>query len=75
MTTGDRIQQYLQRLPKRLQDEVLDFVEFLLAKAELKDAARDENEWSSISLSFAMREMEDEATPEYSESDLRESFT
>jgi hypothetical protein len=34
MVIAERIQQYVQRLPASLQVEVLDFVEYLLAKAE-----------------------------------------
>jgi len=74
MAVADRIQQYVQRLPERLQSEVLNFIEHLLAKAGREDSAQNEREWSNISLSLAMHGMEDEETPEYSLSDLTESF-
>jgi len=75
MAVAERIHQYVQRLPERLQAEVLDFVEYLLAKAERESASRDEQEWTNLSLSLAMREMEGEEGPEYSISDLKESFS
>jgi hypothetical protein len=34
MILSERIQQYVQRLPASFQAEVLDFVEYLAAKAE-----------------------------------------
>ena len=74
MAVSDRIHQYVQRLPEKLQAEVLDFIEFLLSKAEREDSDRDEREWSDLSLSFAMRGMEAEDSPEYTTSDLKESF-
>jgi len=74
MPVADRIHQYVKRLPERLQSEVLHFVENLLARAERKDLAHDDREWSDISLSGAMRGMEEEDTPEYSIADLKESF-
>ena len=74
MAVSDRIQQYVQRLPEKLQAEVLDFIEFLLSQAEREDSDRDEREWSDLSLSFAMRGMEAEDSPEYTTSDLKETF-
>ncbi len=74
MAVADRIQQYMQRLPERLQVQVLDFIELLLARAEEDDAAQADREWSTISLSLAMRGMEEEDEPEYSISDLKESY-
>ncbi len=74
MVTSERIQQYVQRLPASFQAEVLDFVEYLLAKAEREIARREERAWSDLSLRSAMRGMEDEATPTYSASDLKVMF-
>jgi hypothetical protein len=75
MAVAERIHQYVQRLPDRLQAEVLDFVEYLLAKAERESASQDDQEWNDLSLEFAMREREDEEGPEYSTADLREPFS
>ena len=74
MVIADRIHKYIQRLPGRLQAEVLDFIEALLKKAEQDDAVQNERDWSNVSLSLAMRDLEDEDHPEYSVSDLKTSF-
>ena len=70
MAIVEKIQHYLQRLPTAFQVEVLDFVEYLLAKAERQD----ERDWSDVSLAFAMRGMEDEDTPVYTVADLKVVF-
>ncbi|MGC8959842.1 MAG: DUF2281 domain-containing protein [Chloroflexia bacterium] len=70
MVVVERIQRYLQRLPPPLQTEVLDFIEYLLVKAERE--AR--TEWSNLSLAHAMRGMENEAMPVYTIADLRVEF-
>ena len=75
MAVAERIHQYVQRLPNRLQAEVLDFVEYLLAKAERESANQDEREWTNLSLSLAMRDIAEENEPEYASSDLKESFS
>ena len=69
MTLDEKIQQYVQKLPRSFQEELLDFVEYLVIKAE----QHEQRDWSSLSLSSAMRGMEDEATS-YSISDLRVTF-
>lgn len=68
MAIADRIQQYVQELPAALQAEVLDFVEYLLARAGREDA-----EWSQIALTAALRGMENEEPP-YEQSDIKEEF-
>lgn len=65
MNITDKIQAYVHKLPAPLQSEVLDFVEYLLSKAE-RDVPVDESEsWSAWSLASAMRGMEEEETPTY----------
>ncbi len=59
MNLGDRIQKHVERLPFSLQVKVLDFVEYLMSKAESNDECR---AWSGLSLSLALRGMEDEYT-------------
>jgi len=71
----DTIQQYVQKLPRPLQAEVLDFVEYLLSKMERETAQQDETDWSVLSLAFAMREMESEDTPIYTTADLKVVFS
>ncbi len=69
MTLDEKIQQYVQKLPRSFQEELLVFVEYLVMKAEQQE----NQDWGSLSLSAAMRDMEDESVS-YSLSDVRESF-
>ena len=70
MAITEKIQQHVQKLPASFQAEVLDFVEYLLAKVR----QREEGDWSDLSLAFAMRGMEDETTPVYTRADLKVVF-
>ncbi len=74
MILSERIQQHVQRLPAYFQAEVLDFVEYLVAKAERETVQKEKRTWSDLSLSSAMRGMEDEDTPLYTLSDLKVVF-
>ena len=66
MLISQEIQNYLEKLPASYKEEVVDFLAYLLAKAE-----RDENrEWSELSVTYAMRDMDDEP-PDYSVADLK----
>ncbi len=69
MTLDEKIYQYIQKLPRSFQEELLDFVEYLVMKAEQQE----QRDWTSFSLSSAMRDIEDESVS-YSLSDLRENF-
>ena len=70
MSLADKIINHVRALPESKQIEVLDFIEYLRAKAD-----RQENTgWSDFSLSSAMRGMEKEESP-YSLNDLKESFS
>ncbi len=71
MLVSVKITRHIKKLPDSLQSEVLDFVEFLLAKVE-RD--QDDVEWSQFSLTTAMRGMEDEALPSYTLADLKVVF-
>lgn len=75
MVLAEKIQHYVERLPAAFQTEILDFVEYLLAKAKREALRREERAWSALSLSSAMREMEDEDTPAYTLSDLKVEFS
>jgi hypothetical protein len=75
MIITERIHQYVQKLPESLQAEVLDFVEYLLLKVERETGQQDELLWSHLSLSLAMRGMEDEDTPNYTTADMKEIFS
>ena len=74
MRVSDRIFEELKKLPEPLQAEVLDFVQNLASEMEQKGTLKNEYTSTSLSLSLAMRGMEDEETPSYSASDLRETF-
>lgn len=69
MSLEETIMKDLQSLPPSEQAEVLNFVEYLKIKAFKKEGRN----WANLSLSSAMRGMEDEETP-YSLDDLKESF-
>jgi hypothetical protein len=69
MTLDEKIYQYARKLPYSFQEELLDFVQYLLMKAEQQE----KQDWSSLSLSAAMRDMEDEPDL-YSLSDIRVAF-
>lgn len=71
MTTADRIQQSIEKLPASLQVEALDFIEYLLIKAEQREAS----EWSALSLTFAMRDVKGEDEPTYAPADLKVTFS
>ena len=66
MTLDEKIQRYAKKLPYSFQEELLDFIEYLMMKAEQQE----KQEWSSLSLSSAMRGTEDEPSL-YSLSDLK----
>jgi len=69
MTLDEKIQRYAQKLPYSFQEELLDFVQYLLTKAEKQE----KQDWASLSLSSVMRDMEDEPVL-YSLSDIRVVF-
>ena len=69
MTLDEKIHRYAQKLPHSYQEELLDFVQYLLQKAE-QDEKQD---WTSLSLSSALRDMQDEPVL-YSTSDLKVIF-
>jgi uncharacterized protein YjgD (DUF1641 family) len=69
MTLDEKIYQYVQKLPHSLQEELLDYVEYLLMKAEQQE----KKEWESLSLTSAMRDLADEPVS-YNLSDIRVTF-
>ncbi len=70
MSLANKIINNVKELPELKQIEVLDFIEYLRLKTE-----RQKNiEWSTLSLSSAMRGMENEQS-HYSLNDLKESFS
>lgn len=75
MTITEKIQAGVQKLPTAYQAEVLDFVEYLLTKATRGAPEPEESLWSDLSLTFAMRGIEDEDSPQYTKADLKVIFS
>ncbi len=73
MSLAENIIKHIQNLPESFQAEVLDFVEYLESKIN-KGKKYEETDWSELSLSFAMRGMEEEYSP-YSLNDLKERYS
>ena len=71
MVVTEQINSKLQRLPNLYQQEVLHFVEFLSQKAMRGETETKEKLWSDFSLTQAMRGLEDNDAPEYTEADLK----
>lgn len=69
MTLDQKIYQHVRNLPRPMQEDLLDYVEFLVMKAE----QHEQKDWESLSLSSAMRDMQDEPIS-YRISDMREKF-
>lgn len=69
MTLEEKIYQYVRKLPYSLQEELLDFIQYLLIKSEHQE----KEEWASLSLSSAMRDMQDEPDL-YSVADIKVAF-
>lgn len=69
MSLPEKIVENIHFLPKSKQIELFDFVEYLTQKTE-----REENKtWSDLSITSAMRGMEDEKTT-YTIDDLEEIY-
>lgn len=66
MNISDKIIETVKSLPESKQSEILDFIEYIKAKNE-------NSEWSSFSLSSAIKGMEDDISP-YSLNDIKETF-
>ncbi len=69
MTLDEKIYHYARKLPYSFQEELFDFIQYLLMKAEQQE----KQDWTALSLSSAMRDMEDEPAL-YSTSDLKVAF-
>jgi hypothetical protein len=69
MALDEKVFQYLQKLPWSLQEELLNFIQYLLVKAEQQE----KQEWGLLSLASAMRDMEDEPAL-YSMADIKVRF-
>jgi hypothetical protein len=73
----EKLQSDVQKLPVDLQQEVMDFVEFLLSKIERNAARQEEVEWSRVGLAYMMQRMDEEEgddTPVYTLNDLKQNY-
>ena len=75
MQVIEKIQENVQKLPEPFQAEVLDFVEYLLAKSEREALHQEAINWSDFSLAAAMAGMENEETSTYTLKDLKVVFS
>lgn len=74
MTTVDRISQQVNHLPESFQKQVLDYIEFLVSKTKRENSRHEDLEWFSLSVTSAMRDMDDEDGPIYDKADLKEKW-
>jgi len=57
-----------------MQVEVLDFIGYLKNKLAIEEARKEELEWSHLSLTNAVKDIDDENEEEYNEADLKEKW-
>ena len=69
MAVLEQIQEKVKLLPQPSQHEVLDFVDYLLYRSRQEDVL-----WSRLSLRWALRDLEDEDSPEYNVRDMKETW-
>lgn len=74
MIVTEQITAKLQSLPAPLQLKVLDFIEFLAQRVAGREAVSEETAWAEFSLAQAMKGLETEDAPEYTEADLKERW-
>ena len=74
MATADQVSQQISQLPEAFQKEALDFIEFLTKKAKQENSREEDLEWFNLSVTSAMRDVEDGDGPVYDESDLKEKW-
>lgn len=74
MLSIEKLQSDVQKLPVDLQQEVMDFVEFLLSRIEQNVTRQEEVEWSRAGLAYMIQRMDDEEgedAPVYTLNDLK----
>ncbi len=74
MKTAEKILKEIQTLPRQMQEEVLDFVDYLKNRKGKKLIGMEEQDWSAFSLKNALADMENEPMPDYEEADLKEKW-
>jgi len=71
MIMTKQIADKVQKLPPASQEKVLRYVEHLL---ENNGSRTEDDEWSYFAFSQAMRGLEDDDMPEYTDADLKERW-
>jgi hypothetical protein len=71
MTVSEQIIKQIQSLPESVKVELLDYIAYLEAKTEI--SRKERADWSALSLSQALRGMENESSL-YSSDDIKEFF-
>ncbi len=74
MSIQEKITEKIQNLPENKQQEVLVFIEFLLQKNIMENTEAENQVWSHFSIDQAMKGLEDDGLPEYTEEDLKEKW-
>lgn len=74
MVISEKISQKVEKLPVAIQLEVLDFVEFVTQRAKKINSEVEREQWTEFSINQAMKGLEEEETPEYTEADLKEKW-
>jgi Protein of unknown function (DUF2281) len=70
MSVKKLISQKIDNLSENKQIEVLDFIDFLLKK----NLEEENEQWNQFSLAQAMKGLENDEFPEYTEADLIEKW-
>lgn len=74
MRTAEKIFNHLKNLPEKQQEKVLEFIENFVVISKTDLASNESDYWNDLSITSAMRGMEDENEPEYKIEDLKEVF-
>jgi hypothetical protein len=74
MTIKQVIQEKIDILPESKQEEVLNFLNSLIESQSEFHAQYENVEWAQFSLEQAMRGLENDLLPEYTEQDLKKKW-
>jgi hypothetical protein len=72
MIVAEKITKRIASLPVSVQTEILNYVEFVARKSQIREDQSEDTNWSEFSLNQAMKGLENEDSPEYNEADLKE---
>lgn len=72
MTTQERILKQVSQLPEPMQQEALDFIQFLTEKSSTNQRKEEDEQWFHASISSAMSDTNIQNEPVYQLSDCKE---